>query len=123
MTDMEINTFTITLKHPPQEVRPNARVHWATKAKHVKLCRSSAFWVCKKALQNTGFQFMPSSYGITWYFFGQVPDADNCLSSCKAYLDGCCDAFKIDDKTLVLTHINRLRDKEKKGKIEIQFCS
>lgn len=111
----------VTLNHPPQEVRPNARVHWARKAKLVKLCRSSAFWACKKAIQEQEFTLKPTAYGLVWYYFGQKPDADNCLSSCKAYIDGCCDALKINDKYLECCFIRRLRDKEKRGKIEISF--
>lgn len=117
---MEINTVTITLPHPPQEVRPNARVHWARKAKKVKICRQAAFWRCKKTIANAA-QFTPRFYGVTWYFFGKVPDADNCLASCKSYLDGCCDAFKIDDKTLDVVYVVRIPDIKKRGTIEIEF--
>lgn len=111
----------VTLNHPPQEVRPNARVHWARKAKLVKLCRSAAFWTCKKAIKEQDFTLKPKAYGLVWYYFGQKPDTDNCLASCKAYIDGCCDALKIDDNHLECCFISRLRDKEKRGKIEISF--
>lgn len=113
--------LTVTLKHPPNEVRPNARVHWATKAKHVKMCRSSAFWSCKKAIQQNDGSVAPKSYGITWFYFGQVPDVDNCLASCKAYIDGCCDALHINDKQLECCYVSRMRDSDNRGLVEIAF--
>lgn len=44
-------TITIELPLPPQELRPNARVHWAKKARKVKEYRSRAKWAALRIMQ------------------------------------------------------------------------
>lgn len=114
------DTLSIMLPHPPSALRPNGRVHWAAKARAVKDARTLAKMVTLSMVMRTVL-FVPRSYALTWYYKGSAPDADNCLAACKAYLDGCCAAFKIDDRHLECTGIHRVHSKEYAGELELVF--
>jgi len=101
------------LPHPPRELRPNGRVHWAAKARAVKSARACAKSMAFARMLRLGYGcFLPSRYQLVWYYKGLAPDADNCLASCKAYLDGCCDAFGVDDRSLECAGIHRVHSLE-----------
>ena len=92
----------ITLPWPDKILSPNARPHWAAKAKAVKNARELACYTTIAAGCNrekfagyTGKIILM----ITFYpKTARIPDDDNCLSSFKAYRDGISDAIGIDDK-------------------------
>lgn len=92
----------ITLPWPPRELHPNARTHWAKKAKHTKACRDRAGWEAKAS----GIKCKPEgSIGVMLVFCPpdkRRRDLDGCLSSCKAYLDGIADGLGVDDYRFTL---------------------
>lgn len=101
------NTITIELPLPANALRPNGRAHWAVKMKAVKQARTLARAQMGAAIDTRrdiiGYddECKPLGYGITWYYWrGVGPDTDNALASCKAYLDGCCDALGVNDRSL-----------------------
>lgn len=91
---------TLTLPFPDKALWPNGRAHWATKARAVKSARQSA-WAAALAAD---VKSLPRGYGyaiaITVYPKTRNPiDRDNCVSACKAPLDGIADALGVDDRT------------------------
>jgi len=91
--------MTITLAIPHTTLSPNGRGHWRTKAKHTKAHRNLAKIEAKRVLDGKEAPAF-EAYSIHYYWPGTHRDDDNAIASVKAYLDGICDALKIDDKTL-----------------------
>lgn len=88
----------ITLPWPPRELSPNARVHWAKRAKHVKACRLLAYWAAVSEGPIPGAKvaitFNPPD--------NRRRDLDGMLSQIKAFLDGIADATGVDDSKWAL---------------------
>lgn len=118
---MSRSTLTVFLPHPPAALRPNGRVHWAAKACAVKNARMLARCVTLAQRSPSGLGFVPLSYTLVWFYKGSAPDADNCLAACKAYLDGCCDALGIDDRSLECSGITRVHDNRHAGSVVLTF--
>lgn len=120
-------TVTVTLPHPAKELHPNARPHFMARARAKKAARQAAYFASLAALRDTmetlynGYplSFTPTHYYLRWSYWGNIPDEDNCLAACKAYLDGCCDALGINDKTLSSSGIARVHSKPKQ--VELIF--
>lgn len=115
--------LTITLPHPAKALRPNGRAHWAAKAAAVKKERRLAMLETLGRMSERPAWSMthcPQAYTVRWYYWlGVAPDADNALASCKAYLDGCCDALQINDRLLLCRGIERVKDRA--TRVEIVF--
>lgn len=95
-------TVTIYLPLPPAALKPNARVHWRTKAKATKAYRETARWAAlvphpsawKSAEIQAHFRFKQD----------RRRDRDNLLASLKAAFDGLVDARLLADDS-GLTHL------------------
>lgn len=91
----------ICLPWPPKELSPNARIHWAKKAKITKAYRAAAHALTKQA------GLVAPDDGRILLVLEFVPpdrrhrDDDGCLASFKAGRDGIADALRIDDKRFV----------------------
>ena len=91
----------ICLPWPPKELSPNARIHWAKKAKITKAYRAAAHVLTKQAglvAPETGrillvLEFVPPDR--------RHRDEDNILASFKAARDGIADALGINDRRFV----------------------
>lgn len=85
----------ITLPWPPKELSPNARVHWAVKARAFKAYRLECwaeFAGHRAQLRGRNvfsFTFHPPSHRRT--------DLDNCFASVKAAIDALSEITGIDD--------------------------
>lgn len=94
----------IALPWPDKKLSPNARVHWAAKAKAVKAARSAAYFLAIQARVRrttvgpiaTKFEFCPPD--------GRRRDRDNLIASMKAATDGLADALGIDDSNFISTY-------------------
>lgn len=87
-----MNQITVTLPLPDKCLSPNARVHWSTKARHVKAYRNSAHVQCIANRVN-GLKWMRATYKARFYFpDARRRDADNAIASLKSALDGVADA-------------------------------
>jgi hypothetical protein len=87
-----MKTLTITLPLPDRRLSPNARVHWAVKARLVKAHRIRAKLA---ALSIAGYTpaWEKASLHSEWRFpTARFWDADNCIASLKSYIDGIADA-------------------------------
>ena len=79
----------IKIPHLPYpELNPNSRVHWAVKAKVVKIAKDEIGWLAKSQWHDN----KPMMKARISYFFHAKDhrrrDFDNLLSACKAYQDG-----------------------------------
>ena len=125
-SDQSQFSLNITLPHPSKALRPNiaVRMHWAAKADARAKARAAARNATADAVaaQNIDLaSFRPSAYTLRWFFKGQKPDADNCLASCKGYLDGICDVLGINDRDLEVSGIYRIHDKAQANTITLTF--
>lgn len=115
----------IILDWPAKVLSPNARVHWAVKAKAAKLYRKQAFLICRN--ENI---VIPESINKLHVFIDFYPpdkrnrDADNLLSSLKNALDGIAEAIGVNDRRFICHPY--LKDKIEKGglvKIRVTFIN
>lgn len=87
----------VFLPWPPSELSPNARCHWAKKAKAAKSYRVIAAWaaVGEEPGRTVSITFNPPD--------NRPRDLDNMLASIKSGLDGIATAIGIDDSQWSLT--------------------
>lgn len=84
---MSESAIVVDLPLPPKELSPNARSHWAKKAKAIKAYRDMAFIEARKHR----VKFSQANYFLVF----KVPrnqDRDNLIASMKAALDSLQDA-------------------------------
>ena len=97
--------MNIVLPYPDKALSPNSRVHWSIKAKAAKKARSDAFVIVREAGINalTYADFSGKLHLWIEYYAKtkNYPDADNCLSASKAYIDGIADALGVNDRRFV----------------------
>jgi crossover junction endodeoxyribonuclease RusA len=91
--------MTITLPLPPRELSPNARVHWAAKARAVKAYRAVAYWEAMMAVpRRDRMEWKEATAHVVYYkASARKMDADNILASLKASFDGLVDAGILAD--------------------------
>ena len=92
----------VTLPWPPKELSPNARVHWAKKAKAAKSYRLLAHLLACRLKCPVGWE--AAKVSITF----EPPDnrrrdLDNMLASIKSGLDGISAAIGVDDSRWTVT--------------------
>lgn len=120
-------TITIELPLPPQELRPNARVHWAKKARKVKEYRSRAKWAALRIMQRDfGDLAFGDPNGDRCHPFpieqptvrvtmlnrtARKMDQDNLIASMKSAMDGLTDAGVWNDDREV-TILSPIRGKD-----------
>lgn len=86
----------LSLPWPDKSLHPNARVHWAKRAKATKIARIEAAWATKAAYLRVDPGLVP----MTITFFppdNRRRDRDGMISAIKAQLDGIADALGVDD--------------------------
>lgn len=98
MTERTVHTaIRLELPWPAKELHPNARVHWAEKARATKKARSLAGWTTRAAERS---RLCAEALAVTIVFHppdNRPRDLDGMLSSAKSYLDGIADIVGIDD--------------------------
>jgi crossover junction endodeoxyribonuclease RusA len=88
----------LELPFPPRSLSPNARVHWAQKAKAAKSYKTSCFYLAKEAgpFEDPGGEI---PLRIEWYpKTANGFDRDNALARMKAGLDGLALAWGVNDE-------------------------
>lgn len=93
----------VILPWPPKELSPNARMHWARRAKAAKYYRE----LCCLKTKNAGFK-VPEEGKIRLMITFYPPDrrhrdADNQVAMIKAGLDGFADALGVNDRRFLPT--------------------
>lgn len=113
-------TWEVKLPWPPKKLSPNARVHWASKAKAAKSYRHECWALCKLA----GIPKMPDAALNVWFDFFppdlRKRDDDNIIASFKSGRDGLADAIGVDDNRFIAHHFVSIPIlAEKKGFVEV----
>lgn len=96
----------LTLSWPAPGLSPNARLHWSRKSRLVKSARQAAWGA---TLEKFGAPArLPKGSRVHLEMVFCPPDkrrrdADNCIASMKASLDGISDALGVDDSRFVST--------------------
>lgn len=98
---MERRKIVLDLPLPPKECSPNARCHWAQKARAVKKARAMAATIAKAAM--IGEPFKRASLHMHFYNARRT-DNDNAIAACKPLLDGLQDAGVIDNDSGFIIH-------------------
>lgn len=89
----------IVLPFPAKVLWPNGRtLSHRYKAAAFKKARNDAAWAAKAAGVCVGNSPIPIHLIVKPKAKGPAPDADNCVSACKAYLDGIASAIGINDR-------------------------
>jgi crossover junction endodeoxyribonuclease RusA len=98
-----MTSITILLPLPVRKLSPNARVHWAEKAKLVKASRRVASIASLEALNlRRPPGWLKAKMEVKAYFKTLTfPDPDNFIASLKSSIDGIADSgIILDDKAL-----------------------
>ena len=89
----------IVLPFPARVLWPNGRtLNHKFKAAAFKKAREQAAWAAKAANVRVGDSPIPVHLIVKPKAKGPAPDADNCVSAAKAYLDGIAAAIGINDR-------------------------
>jgi crossover junction endodeoxyribonuclease RusA len=97
-------TITFILPWPSADLSPNARLHWARKAKAAKKARSAA-WA--HAVEAKVHRINADKLSVKMMFCppdNRRRDLDNTISATKPQQDGIADAVGIDDSKWAVTY-------------------
>lgn len=117
--------IVIDLPWPPKELHPNARVHWAKRAKVARRARSDAAWFALSSGVRTHDFAGLESLNVALVFLppdNRRRDTDGMFASIKSYLDGIADVVGVDDSKWVFTGIRR-GDPQKPGVVRVEISS
>ena len=98
-----MTSITIILPIPARKLSPNARVHWAEKAKLTRAARKAAYFAALEALNlRKPPGWSKARLDVKAFFKTRnFPDPDNLTASMKSSIDGIADAgIILDDKSL-----------------------
>jgi len=102
---VEREAVTITLRLPHRCLSPNARCHWATKARETKGYRSTAKVLTMCELNSARPEWPAATVSITYnHLVKRNRDRDNALACLKSAFDGLADAGLIKNDS-GLTHL------------------
>ena len=95
--------YKVTLPWYSKEVSPNSRVHWSVHSRAKRQHKELA----KIYTMNANVSFSDDKHKVFLNIIFCPPskrryDLDNCLASCKAYLDGISQAIGIDDSRFAI---------------------
>ncbi len=112
----------LTLPWPPAGLSPNARLHWAAKAKLTKAYRADCYWAAKAGGVPV-VEPLPLALTITFCppRAGRL-DRDNRIAAFKAGQDGLAQAMGCDDSIFVPTYRMGAPTKGGAVLVEIQPC-
>ena len=97
---VDANQGEIVLPWPPKELSPNARVHWATKARKAKAYRAE----CRLLTLMAGASAPEGLAVLALEFVApdrRARDDDNLVAAFKAGRDGIAEALGVDDRRFV----------------------
>ncbi len=107
----------VVLPWPSPKLSPNARIHWAARAKYVKAARLHSFAATRAVFgrkpgwdaAKLDIEFCPPDR--------RRRDRDNLIASMKAATDGIADALGIDDSKFIPTY--RIGEPIKGGAVRV----
>ena len=113
----------IILPWPDKALNPNARKHFRAVAPIKARAREDAFIATLAAAPRMARQAIAAGGGrieLQLWFYPpdkRHRDDDNCISSCKAGLDGIADGLNVNDRRFRATY--HFGDPEKPGRVEV----
>lgn len=124
--------ITITFPHPDRALSLNGQVPLQARAavvcnrKRVALkgaTRRAAYLEAMKVLNYMPQRNFPArKLEVFWYYKGKMPDVDNVVTRLKPLIDGCCQAFGIDDRDIELGRVRRMHTlSDNAGKVDLVF--
>lgn len=112
-----MNLAVIVIPIPPSELLPNARPHWAAKARAAKHSRGAAYLCALEASGNTRPMWPAAVCHIRWFARdkrGLRLDDDNVISATKPARDGLTDAgIWVDDNKVRIGKVEIGVDRER----------
>ena len=120
--------WQIALPWPPSKLSPNARTHWAQKAKSAKEYRRMCWSIARKAALteswNLGDAWARVDSGEAVHLFmdfyppdRRARDDDNIISAFKSGRDGIADALGVDDARFRIHPMVRTGEVVKRGQV------
>jgi crossover junction endodeoxyribonuclease RusA len=110
--------ISVTLPWPSKDLSPNARLHWARKAKAVKQARAGAHYLIIEARGHARRAGEAARLSMTFCPPDKRRrDRDNIIASMKAATDGIADALRIDDSKFEVSY--RMGDPVKGGAVQV----
>lgn len=116
-------TLLVELPWPSKNLHPNARCHWAVRARETKSHRRAAYFLATAASRARPTSSWPDRIPIRLLFYPPVTrarDRDGLVSMCKAYLDGAADALGVNDNRFELPRIE-IMETVKRGKVSMEI--
>lgn len=95
----------ISLPWPDKKLSPNARIHWAQKARAKHAAKEAAYFIAWSHIIESPFD-RSKQYRMILTFCPpdkRRRDLDNIEASCKAAFDGMCEGLQIDDSQIIET--------------------
>lgn len=111
----------LVLDLPPRELSPNARVHWARKAKAVRTYRMMAFIAARNAIR-PALPWERAEARVAFYFsVVRRRDSHNFAAALKACWDGIVDAGVLADDSGLTVHAPTMAVDRKCPRVEIEL--
>lgn len=89
---------TLQLPWPPKQLSPNARIHWATRARHAKGYKTACYAITKSAGPLPPYPTGKIALRLDFYPpTRHKRDLDNLLAAMKSGIDGVACALGVDD--------------------------
>jgi hypothetical protein len=112
------DVLLLWLPLPPEELHPNARVHFQNKARHAKAARNIAATVA--AMAKFPEPWDAARIDATFYL-GRVRDADGLWTWIKNYIDGLQGQIIKNDSRLLLGDIQQASGKQANDRREVEL--
>lgn len=113
----------INLPLPDRILSPNARPHWAPKAKAVREARGAAYYLAMAAMRKAGIKppkWEAAEVRTVFYWpTRHRRDRDNALASMKATMDGIADAGVVENDAGFIQHPPEMRHDPADPRVEI----
>ena len=117
-----MTTITICLPLPDRLLHPNARCHWAKKAKAVKLAKEAAFYEARLAGVHGNLWKTADVKAVFYFQLSRTRDKDNSSASLKAYLDGIVQAgLLVNDSGLSAPVVEHIVDHAEEERVVLTF--
>ena len=120
--DQQKNPMTvINLGWPPKETHPNARPHWAVKAKAAKAYRAQSYLATKSQVKGLYTEDGAIDLHVVFYpKTNRKRDLDNLIAAIKPGLDGIADALQINDNRFQYL-VAKLEQADNPARVEIRL--
>lgn len=110
--------LSINFPHPDKVLSPNSKMPLQARAaaglNAMKMAaksatRQAAFVQANKALNSVPQRNFPArEVEVCWFYKGTKPDVDNVVARLKPLIDGCAQAFGINDRDIELGRVRRI---------------